>query len=54
MGLNIVKNLVELHGGIVTASNNVNENGARIEVTFPKEEVSVLVRFPVAITRRKP
>ena len=36
LGLNIVKNLVELHGGIITASNNINQNGARIEVTFPK------------------
>ena len=36
LGLNIVKNLVELHGGTISASNNINQNGARIEVTFPK------------------
>jgi len=35
LGLNIVKNLVELHGGIIQASNNRNEVGAKIEVTFP-------------------
>jgi two-component system sensor histidine kinase ChvG len=36
LGLNIVKNLVELHGGIINASNNINQNGARVEVIFPK------------------
>ena len=36
LGLNIVKNLVELHGGTISASNNISQNGARIEVTFPK------------------
>ena len=34
--LKIVKNLVELHGGIINASNNINQNGARVEVIFPK------------------
>ncbi len=36
LGLNIVKNLVDLHGGKISASNNVDKKGARIEVTFPK------------------
>ncbi len=36
LGLNIVKNLVELHGGSVTASNNPNNIGARVEISFPK------------------
>ena len=36
LGLNIVKNLVELHGGIIVASNNSDQDGARIEIAFPK------------------
>jgi len=36
LGLNIVKNLVELHGGIIFASNNPDQDGARIEIVFPK------------------
>ena len=36
LGLNIVKNLVELHGGIIAASNNPDKIGARIEIFFPK------------------
>ena len=36
LGLNIVKNLVELHGGIIAASNNPDKIGARIEIYFPK------------------
>ncbi|SVB36423.1 uncharacterized protein METZ01_LOCUS189277 [marine metagenome] len=36
LGLNIVKNLVELHSGIIAASNNVDHGGARIEIVFPK------------------
>ena len=36
LGLNIVKNLVELHGGIISASNNPDNIGARIEISFPK------------------
>ena len=35
LGLNIVKNLVELHNGQILASNNRNK-GAKIEITFPK------------------
>ncbi len=36
LGLNIVKNLVELHGGIINASNNANQKGANVEIIFPK------------------
>jgi len=36
LGLNIVKNLVELHGGIIVASNNPDNIGARIEISFPR------------------
>jgi len=36
LGLNIVKNLVELHGGIINASNNANHKGANIEIIFPE------------------
>ena len=35
LGLNLVKNLVEIHGGEITASNN-EDKGARIEINFPK------------------
>ena len=36
LGLNIVKNIIELHGGSITASNkNRNKKGARIEVLLP-------------------
>ena len=35
LGLNIVKNLVELHNGQIHASNN-KDKGARIEISFPK------------------
>tara|TARA_B100002052_G_scaffold170196_1_gene154944 strand:- start:915 stop:2447 length:1533 start_codon:yes stop_codon:yes gene_type:complete len=34
LGLNIVKNLVELHNGQIKATNNKNK-GAKIEITFP-------------------
>ena len=36
LGLNIVKNIIELHGGSITASNQVgNKKGARIKVLLP-------------------
>jgi len=36
LGLNIVKNIIELHGGSITASNpRGNKKGARIEVLLP-------------------
>ena len=34
LGLNIVKNLVELHNGTITAKNN-KDKGANIEIIFP-------------------
>ena len=36
LGLNIVKNIVELHKGTISASNRVNSKGAQIEVLLPK------------------
>jgi len=36
LGLNIVKNLVDLHGGTITAANNIDKKGANIEIIFPK------------------
>ena len=36
LGLNIVKNIVELHKGSITASNRPNKKGAQIEVLLPK------------------
>ena len=35
LGLNIVKNLVDLHGATISASNNSNQKGANVEVIFP-------------------
>ena len=35
LGLNIVKNIVELHAGTISASNNIGKNGAKIEIIFP-------------------
>ena len=35
LGLNIVKNLVEIHGGEINAYNN-KDKGARIEIIFPE------------------
>jgi len=36
LGLNIVKNLVDLHGATIFASNNIVQEGANVEITFPK------------------
>ncbi len=36
LGLNIVKNLVDLHSASIVASNNSNQSGANIEIIFPK------------------
>ncbi len=36
LGLNIVKNLIDLHGGIINAGNNLNGKGAKIEIIFPR------------------
>ena len=35
LGLNIVKNLIDLHGGTISASNNSMGKGAKIEIIFP-------------------
>tara|TARA_B100000963_G_scaffold360330_1_gene390773 strand:- start:4981 stop:6504 length:1524 start_codon:yes stop_codon:yes gene_type:complete len=36
LGLNIVKNIVELHKGTIAASNRLNNRGAQVEVLLPK------------------
>ena len=36
LGLNIVKNIVELHEGTISASNRINKKGAQVEVLLPK------------------
>jgi len=36
LGLNIVKNLVDLHGATINASNNISQKGANVEIVFPK------------------
>ena len=36
LGLNIVKNLVDLHNATIKASNRINQRGASVVITFPK------------------
>ena len=36
LGLNIVKNLVDLHDGQILASNRLDKNGAIVEIRFPR------------------
>ena len=36
LGLNIVKNLVDLHSATIYASNNIIQEGANVEIIFPK------------------
>ncbi len=36
LGLNIAKNIVELHKGTIAASNRINNKGAQVEVLLPK------------------
>ena len=36
LGLHIVKNLVDLHGATINASNNIMQRGANVEIVFPK------------------
>ena len=36
LGLNIVKNIVQLHQGTIAASNRLNTKGAQVEVLLPK------------------
>ncbi|MDC1130256.1 HAMP domain-containing sensor histidine kinase, partial [Candidatus Pelagibacter sp.] len=38
LGLNIVKNLVDLHGATIKASNNTTQKGANVEITFPRSQ----------------
>ena len=40
LGLNIVKNLVELHNGQIKAENNANK-GAKVEIIFPATQWKV-------------
>ena len=35
LGLNIVKNLVDLHDGEIVASNRLDRDGAIVEIKFP-------------------
>ena len=35
LGLNIVKNLVDLHNATIVASNRIDQKGAKIEIVFP-------------------
>ena len=35
LGLNIVKNLVDLHDGEIAASNRLDRDGAIVEIKFP-------------------
>ena len=36
LGLNIVKNLVDLHNATIKASNRTDQKGASMEIIFPK------------------
>ena len=36
LGLNIVKNLVDLHNATIKASNRKDQKGASMEIIFPK------------------
>jgi len=36
LGLNIVKNLVDLHNASINASNRIDQKGANMEIIFPK------------------
>ena len=36
LGLNIVKNLVDLHSATIVASNRTDQKGAKMEIVFPK------------------
>ena len=36
LGLNIVKNIIELHNGKIKAMNRIDKKGAQIEVSLPK------------------
>ena len=36
LGLNIVKNLVDLHNASIKASNRIDQRGASMQIIFPK------------------
>ena len=36
LGLNIVKNLVDLHNATIKASNRMDQKGASMEIIFPR------------------
>ena len=36
LGLNIVKNLVDLHNATIEASNRADQKGASMEIRFPR------------------
>ena len=36
LAFELFNDLVELHSGIIDASNNTDQGGARIEIVFPK------------------
>ena len=36
LGLNIVKNLVDLHNATIKATNRIDQKGASMEIIFPK------------------
>ena len=38
LGLNIVKNLVDLHDATISAANNTAQKGANVEIIFPKSQ----------------
>ena len=39
LGLNIVKNIIELHGGTINASNNNKDIGAKIDINFSEYSI---------------
>ena len=39
LGLNIVKHIIELHGGSINASNNTKGIGAKININFPEYSI---------------
>jgi len=43
LGLNIVKNLVELHGGIINASNNANQKEQILKLFFPRLNLKLII-----------
>ena len=36
LGLNIVRNLVDIHGGSIVAFNKIKEKGAKVDISFPQ------------------